>query len=165
MSTGSGSSGGPGAGYRVEVDGLRTFAGQVRKLLEEFQEHADGGKAHNQSGVGRSAFGTFAEAQALHDKYEAMRDGLRDVLFALHDAIDEAQQKADLTAANYEEQEHETSRHLKVASDGWSVGSPQATPATYTVANRRTPVTGTVPTPKDPTPGTPTGGVDPHETW
>ncbi|AUG77470.1 hypothetical protein CFP65_2648 [Kitasatospora sp. MMS16-BH015] len=168
MSTGSGSSGGPGAGYRVEVDGLRAFAGQVRKLLDEFQAHADGGKAHIQSGVGRSAFGTFAEAQTLHEKYETMRDGLRDVLFALHDAIDEAQRKADLTATNYEEQEHETSRHLKVASDGWSVGNPNTvTPTTYTTAVRPTTtvVTGPVSSPKDPGAGTPPVTGTPNETW
>ncbi|WP_441245906.1 hypothetical protein [Kitasatospora sp. McL0602] len=169
MSTGSGSSGGSGAGYRVEVDSLRAFATQVRRLLDEFQANADGSKAHIQSGIGRSAFGTFAEAQELHDRYEVMRDGLRDVLNALHEAIDEAQRKADLTATNYEEQEHETTHHLKVAGDGWSVGSPLP-PVTTRVSYAAAPrppgiVTGPVPTPGPPTGSSPVGGGDPHETW
>ncbi|WP_405017629.1 hypothetical protein OHV05_11750 [Kitasatospora sp. NBC_00070] len=119
MSTGNGG----GAGYRVEVDNLRAFASQVRGLLDEFQARADGSRTHGQSGVGRSAFGTFPEAQALFDKYELMRDSLRAVLDMLQDAINETQHKAELTAANYEEQEAETTRGLKVNSDGWSVGS------------------------------------------
>lgn len=165
MSTGTGSSGGSGAGYRVEVDSLRAFASQVRKLLSEFQANADGTRTHGQSGVGRGAFGTFAEAQALHDKYENMRDGLRNVLNALQDAIDEAQRKADLTAANYEEQEHETSRHLKVDSDGWSVGNPStATQATY--SNRLpTRAASPAPSPKPPAGSAPAGGGEPQATW
>ncbi|WP_035848826.1 hypothetical protein [Kitasatospora azatica] len=106
------------------MDNLRAFAGQVRGLLSEFQESADGPTTHTKSGVGRGSFGEFAEATALHDQYDMMRDGLRDVLTALHGAIDEAQRKADLTATNYEEQEQHTKQRLKVTSDGWSVASP-----------------------------------------
>ncbi len=127
MSTGTGSSGGSGSGYRVEVDNLRAFAAQVRKLLQEFQEYADGTKAHGQSGIGANAFGTFAEAQALHAQYETMRDGLRDVMNQLQDAVDDAHRKAELTATNYEEHEHSTSQTLKLASDGWSVANPSVT--------------------------------------
>ncbi|MDH6126657.1 hypothetical protein [Kitasatospora sp. GP82] len=164
MSTGSGSSGGSGAGYRVEVDGLRAFATQVRGLLSEFQTSADGTRTHGQSGVGRAAFGSFAEAEALHDKYEAMRDGLRDVLNALQDAIDEAQRKADLTAANYEEQEDETARHLKVGSDGWSVGNPSAA-VTRAAYGSRTGTSGQAPSPKAPAGSAPAGSGDPQPTW
>ncbi|PYC84400.1 hypothetical protein C7C46_07910 [Streptomyces tateyamensis] len=109
--------------------GLRTFAGQVRGLLEEFQQSADGPATHTKSGVGRGSFGEFAEATALHDQYDMMRDGLRDVLTALHAAIDEAQRKADLTATGYEEQEHHTAQRLKVSPDGWSLGTPASPPA------------------------------------
>ncbi|MFE9428098.1 hypothetical protein ACFYNO_34665 [Kitasatospora sp. NPDC006697] len=116
-----------GTGYQVEVDSLRAFAGQVRSLLAEFQASADGKTAHAKSGIGRGSFGEFAEATALHDQYDVMRDGLKDVLIALHQLIDEAQQKADLTATNYEEQERDTTQRLKVTSDGWSVGSPATT--------------------------------------
>jgi hypothetical protein len=127
-STGSGSPGGAGTGYRVEVANLRAFAGQVRGLLAEFQAN----------GVTRGSFGDFAEAKALHDQYDLMRDGLRDVLTALQEAVDEAQRKADLTATNYEEQEHRTAQRLKVGSDGWSVGAVGpvngASVATYSAA-------------------------------
>lgn len=124
--TGSGS----GAGYRVEVDSLRAFAGQVRGLLQEFESTADGATTHARSGIGRGSFGTFAEATAFHDQYERMRDGLRDVLNALQEAIDEVQRKADLTAASYEDQEHRTAQRLALASDGWSVsGGGFGTPA------------------------------------
>ncbi|MFG2823453.1 hypothetical protein ACGFX4_29015 [Kitasatospora sp. NPDC048365] len=121
MSTGTG-----GSGYRVEVDNLRAFATQVRGLLGEFQARADGSKVHGQSGVGRDAFGTFAEAQELYLRYAEMRDSLRHVLDVIYDAIDEAQQKADRTAANYEDQEYETSRAMKLSDDGWSVPSQSA---------------------------------------
>ncbi|WP_280666495.1 MULTISPECIES: hypothetical protein [unclassified Kitasatospora] len=123
---------GVGSGYRVEVDSLRAFAGQVRGLLQEFQSTADGATTHARTGIGRGSFGTFAEATAIHDQYELMRDGLRDVLNALQEAIDEAQRKADLTAANYEDQEHRTARSLSLASDGWSVGSAPSSPPTPT---------------------------------
>ncbi|GAA0667817.1 hypothetical protein GCM10010193_19460 [Kitasatospora atroaurantiaca] len=165
MSTGTGSSGGSGAGYRVEVDGLRAFASQVRGLLSEFQAAADGTRTHGQSGVGRSAFGTFAEAEALHDKYEAMRDGLRDVLNALQDAIDEAQRKADLTAANYEEQEHETSRHLKVSGDGWSVGNPSATTQAMYSSSATTRPSSPTASPRPPAGSAPAGSGEPQPTW
>jgi hypothetical protein len=105
------------------VDSLRAFAGQVRGLLAEFQAHADPERAHAGSGIGRGSFGDFAEATALHNQYDQMRDALRDVLKALHDAIDEAQHRADLTAGNYEDQEHRTVRALTVDPDGWSVGA------------------------------------------
>ncbi|MCX4748767.1 DUF2563 family protein [Kitasatospora sp. NBC_01287] len=128
----SGAGAGAGSGYQVEVDSLRAFAGQVRGLLAEFQQSADGPTTHARTGVGSGSFGQFAEAKALHDQYDLMRDGLRDVLTALQEAIDDAQSKADLTATNYEEQEHDTARSLRVSSDGWSVGtlatsSPAAT--------------------------------------
>ena len=164
MSTGSGSSGGSGAGYRVEVDSLRAFATQVRGLLDEFQTSADGTRTHGLSGVGATAFGTFAEAQTLNQKYEDMRDGLRDVLNALHDAIDEAQKRADLTASNYEEQEHESSRHIKVAADGWSVDGPTAAPpVTHAVYRSNPPLRPTGPT--TPAGGAPAGGGGPQPTW
>ncbi|WP_035793507.1 DUF2563 family protein [Kitasatospora mediocidica] len=108
------------------MDSLRAFAGQVRGLLKEFQSSADGATTHARTGIGRGSFGTFAEANAIHDQYELMRDGLRDVLNALQEAIDEAQRKADQTAASYEDQEHRTAQGLKVTSDGWSVGSASA---------------------------------------
>ncbi|MGW4646066.1 hypothetical protein [Kitasatospora sp. NPDC004289] len=152
-----------GKGYRVEVDSLRAFATQVRGLLDEFQSRADGTRTHGQTGVARSAFGSFPEAQALHQQYELTRDGLRDVLLLLQDAIDEAQRKADLTASNYEEQETETTRHLKLNTDGWSVGAGNpAVPVSYTTTQR--PITG--PTPKPPTPSaSPVGSGDPQSTW
>ncbi|GAA3054162.1 hypothetical protein GCM10020229_77320 [Kitasatospora albolonga] len=152
-----------GKGYRVEVDSLRAFATQVRGLLDEFQSRADGTRTHGQTGVANSAFGSFAEANALREKYEATRDGLRDVLGLLQDAIDDAQRKADLTASNYEEQESETARHLKVNSDGWSVGSGSTTrPASY--HSPQSPSSG--PTPRAQAPGaTPTGSGGPQSTW
>ncbi|GJF30140.1 hypothetical protein KNE206_28400 [Kitasatospora sp. NE20-6] len=161
MSTGSGSSGGSGTGYRVEVDNLRAFASQVRGLLGEFEASAGGSRVHGQSGVGRSAFGTFPEAEALHAKYELMRDNLRRVLDALQDAIDEAQHKAELTARNYEEQEHETSHSLKVNSDGWSVGNT-ATPVTASYTGRSTPGAAG---PKGPVGPSPAGSGDPQPSW
>lgn len=123
-SSGPGTAGGAGSGYQVEVDSLRAFAGQVRGLLAEFQQSADGSTTHARTGVGSTSFGEFAEATALYDQYGLMRDGLRDVLTMLQEAIDDAQRKADLTASNYENQEHETARSLQVSSDGWSVGAP-----------------------------------------
>lgn len=124
MSTGTGSSGGSGSGYRVEVENLRAFATQVRRLLEEFQQYADGTKAHGQSSIGASAFGSFAEAKDLHTQYGVMQDGLRDVMNQLQEALDDAHRKAELTAANYEEQEHGTAQSLKLDTDGWSVANP-----------------------------------------
>ncbi|WP_406198928.1 hypothetical protein OH807_15625 [Kitasatospora sp. NBC_01560] len=130
---GTGSTGGAGSGYRVEVEQLRAFAAQVRGLLAEFQHHADGTATHGRSGVGTSAFGTFAEATDVHGRYQTMRDGLRDVLNQLQEAVDEAQKKAELTATNYEEQERRTAGKLKLGDDGWSVASPSATStAAYT---------------------------------
>ncbi|MGK4581033.1 hypothetical protein [Kitasatospora sp. HPMI-4] len=161
MSTGTGSTGGAGAGYRVEVDNLRAFASQVRGLLGEFEASASGNRAHGQSGVGAGAFGNFAEAQALHAKYEYMRDGLRDVLNVIQDAIDDAQRKADLTANNYEEQEQETSRSLRVNSDGWSVGSASA-PVSQAGYTSRAASTGATKTPAG---GPSAGSSEPHPTW
>ncbi|MGW6916034.1 hypothetical protein ACWGB8_19790 [Kitasatospora sp. NPDC054939] len=128
---GTGSTGGGGAGYRVEVEQLRAFAAQVRGLLDEFQRHADGTRTHGQSGIAKSSFGTFAEAVELHGRYQTMRDSLRDVLNQLQQAVDEAQRKAELTATNYEEQERSTSQGLKVKldGDGWSVQQPSASSA------------------------------------
>ncbi|MDH6121512.1 hypothetical protein ABH930_005509 [Kitasatospora sp. GAS204A] len=135
-SSGAGTSSGAGSGYQVEVDSLRAFAGQVRGLLAEFQQSADGPTTHARTGVGGTSFGDFAEATALHNQYDLMRDGLRDVLSMLHGAIDDAQHKADLTASNYENQEHETARSLQVSSDGWSIGTPASSSsvATYGAA-------------------------------
>ncbi|MET8702582.1 hypothetical protein ACFVUH_34565 [Kitasatospora sp. NPDC058032] len=124
---GTGSTGGAGRGYRVEVEQLRAFAAQVRLLLHEFQRHADGTATHGRSGIGSTALGTFAEATELHGRYQTMRDGLRDVLNQLQEAVDEAQKKAELTATNYEEQEHRTKKKLKLGDDGWSVANPSAT--------------------------------------
>ncbi|MEU1420959.1 MULTISPECIES: hypothetical protein [unclassified Kitasatospora] len=133
MSTGTGSTGGAGGGYRVEVEQLRAFAAQVRLLLAEFERHADGTRTHGQSAVGKTSFGTFAEATELHGRYQTMRDGLRDVLNQLQEAVDEAQKKAELTATNYQEQEHRTAGKLKLGDDGWSVAAPSATStAAYT---------------------------------
>ncbi|WP_405013140.1 hypothetical protein [Kitasatospora sp. NBC_01539] len=165
MSTGSGSSGGSGAGYRVEVDNLRAFASQVRGLLGEFEASANGSRVHGQSGVGRSAFGTFPEAEALHAKYELMRDNLRIVLDQIQGTIEAAQRKAELTATNYEDQEHETSRTLKVNSDGWSVGNTATpSPASYNPAasNR---AGGPAVGPKGPTGTSPAGSGDPQPSW
>lgn len=153
-----------GNGYRVEVDNLRAFASQVRGLLSEFEARADGSRTHGASGVGRAAFGTFPEAQALFDKYEVMRDGLRDVMNLMQDAVDDAQRKAELTATNYEEQETETSRNLKVNSDGWSVGNTTTTvsPASYTSPSRSSAAQSS---PRPPTGVTPAGSGEPQSTW
>ncbi|MFB7474101.1 hypothetical protein [Kitasatospora sp. NPDC056184] len=124
---GTGSTGGSGRGYRVEVEQLRAFAAQVRLLLAEFQHHADGNATHGRSGIGPTSLGTFAEATDLHGRYQTMRDGLRDVLNQLQEAVDEAQKKAELTATNYEEQEQQTKSKLKLGDDGWSVANPSAT--------------------------------------
>ncbi|MFE4514764.1 hypothetical protein ACFRMQ_11315 [Kitasatospora sp. NPDC056783] len=126
-STGTGSTGGTGQGYRIEIEQLRTFAGQVRVLLADFQKHADGTDAHGRSGIGKSAFGTFAEATEIHGRYGTMRDALRDVLNQLQEAVNDAQLKADLTATNYEEQDQHTASKLKLGDDGWSVADPSAT--------------------------------------
>ncbi|MGF1428831.1 hypothetical protein [Kitasatospora sp. LaBMicrA B282] len=128
---GSGGSGGAGSGYQVEVGSLRTFAGQVRGLLAEFQQHADGPTTHARSGIGSESLGTFAEATALRNQYDLMRDGLRDVLTALQEAIDDSQKKADLTADNYDRQEQDTVQSLRVSDDGWSVGTLPGSPLTY----------------------------------
>ncbi|WP_158835497.1 hypothetical protein [Streptomyces sp. NRRL S-350] len=125
--TGTGSTGGAGQGYRVEIEQLRTFAGQVRLMLADFQKHADGTDTHGRSGIGKNAFGTFAEATEIHGRYATMRDALRDVLNQLQEAVNEAQQKAELTATNYEEQDQHTARKLKLGGDGWSVQQPSAT--------------------------------------
>ncbi|WP_030059770.1 MULTISPECIES: hypothetical protein [Streptomyces] len=127
MGTGTGTTGGSGQGYRVEVEQLRTFAGQVRLMLADFQKHADGTNTHGRSGLGKNAFGTFAEATEIHGRYSTMRDALRDVLNQLQEAVDEAQQKAELTATNYEEQDQHTAGKLKLGGDGWSVDKPSAT--------------------------------------
>ncbi|MGW3232234.1 hypothetical protein [Kitasatospora sp. NPDC001095] len=134
-STGTGSTGGAGQGYRIEVEQLRTFAGQVRLLLADFQKHADGTDAHGRSAIGKNAFGTFAEATEIHSRYGTMRDALRDVLNQLQDAVNEAQQKADLTAVNYEEQDRHAAIKLKVGDDGWSVANPSASSQAATQQN------------------------------
>ncbi|MER7768186.1 hypothetical protein [Kitasatospora sp. NPDC096140] len=127
--TGTGSTGGAGQGYRVEIEQLRAFAGQVRLLLADFQKHADGTDTHGRSGVGKNAFGEFAEATEIHGRYSTMRDALRDVLNQLQEAVNEAQLNADLTATNYEEHDQHTAQKLKLKlnGDGWSVAQPSAT--------------------------------------
>lgn len=165
MGTGSGSSGGAGAGFRVEVESLRAFASQVRGLLGEFEASAGGSRVHAQSGVGASAFGSFPEAQALHEKYELMRDSLRSLLERLQDAIDEAQRKADLTADNYEEHERETSQNLKLNTDGWSVGNTNSlATASYRPASTGH-AAGPSVGPKGPVGSSPAGSGDPQPTW
>ncbi|MFJ6383738.1 hypothetical protein ACIQI7_27500 [Kitasatospora sp. NPDC092039] len=134
--TGTGSTGGAGQGYRVEVEQLRAFAGQVRLLLADFQKNADGTDAHGRSAIGKNAFGTFAEATEIHGRYGTMRDALRDVLNQLQEAVNEAQRKADLTAANYEEQDHHTAAKLKLGDDGWSVAHPSASSRAAAEQNR-----------------------------
>ncbi|MFB7663722.1 hypothetical protein ACFC1R_07170 [Kitasatospora sp. NPDC056138] len=144
------------------MDSLRAFATQVRGLLGEFQASADGNRTHGQSGVGAGAFGNFAEAQALHTKYEEMRNGLRDVLNLLQDWIDEAQRKADLTASNYEEQEQETAHSLRVSGDGWSVDSvsTNVSQAGYSSRSAAPASGGSAGVSK-----APAGTGEPHPTW
>ncbi|MET8625390.1 hypothetical protein ABZW30_16850 [Kitasatospora sp. NPDC004669] len=127
MGAGTGSTGGNGQGYRVEVEQLRTFAGQVRLLLKTFEKDANGTSTHGLSGIGKDAFGTFAEATEIHGRYGTMRDALRDVLNQLQGAIDEAQKSAELTATNYEEHDQHVAKKLMLADDGWSVADPSAT--------------------------------------
>ncbi|MEU4118130.1 hypothetical protein AB0F71_27005 [Kitasatospora sp. NPDC028055] len=136
MGTGTGSTGGANQGYRVEVEQLRTFAGQVRLLLKEFEKDANGSTTHGRSGIGKTAFGTFAEATEIHGRYSTMRDALRDVLNQLQQAIDQAQKKAELTATNYEEQDQHVSTKLKLSGDGWSVAAPSATSEVAYQANQ-----------------------------
>ncbi|MFD5462718.1 hypothetical protein ACFWIQ_07795 [Kitasatospora sp. NPDC127059] len=136
MGSGTGSTGGANQGYRVEIEQLRTFAGQVRILLKEFEKDANGSATHGRSGLGKSAFGTFAEATEIHGRYSTMRDALRDVLNQLQQAIDEAQKKADLTATNYEEHDQHVSRKLTLSGDGWSVAQPSATSEVAYQANQ-----------------------------
>ncbi|MBD0692288.1 hypothetical protein [Streptomyces sp. CBMA123] len=136
MGSGTGSTGGANQGYRVEVEQLRTFAGQVRILLKEFEKDANGSATHGRSGLGKTAFGTFAEATEIHGRYSTMRDALRDVLNQLQQAIDEAQKKAELTATNYEEHEQHVSRKLTLSGDGWSVAQPSATSEVAYQANQ-----------------------------
>ncbi|MDH6707121.1 hypothetical protein P3T27_003850 [Kitasatospora sp. MAA19] len=124
MATGTGTTGGGGQGYRVEVEQLRAFAAQVRLLLAEFQHHADGTDTHGRSGVAKTSFGTFAEATEIHNRYNTMRDGLRDVLNQLQQAVDDAQKNAELTATNYEEHDQHTAKKLKLGDDGWSIANP-----------------------------------------
>ncbi|KJS61774.1 hypothetical protein [Streptomyces rubellomurinus] len=126
MSTGTGSTGGAGQGYRVEVEQLRTFAGHVRVMLRTFQNDANGTTTHGRTAVGKSAFGTFAEATELHERYQSMRDALRDILNALEKAVDDAQRNAELTATGYEEHENHTAKSLKLAGDGWSAANSSA---------------------------------------
>ncbi|MFE5582935.1 hypothetical protein [Kitasatospora sp. NPDC056531] len=126
MGSGTGSTGGNGQGYRVEIEQLRTFAGQVRLLLKAFEKDANGDSTHGLSGIGKDAFGTFAEATEIHDRYGTMRDALRDVLNQLQSAINDAQHHAELTATNYEEHDQHVATKLKLSDDGWSVAQPSA---------------------------------------
>ncbi|MFJ7247911.1 hypothetical protein ACIQWA_25235 [Kitasatospora sp. NPDC098652] len=136
MGTGTGSTGGANQGYRVEVEQLRTFAGQVRLLLKEFEKDANGSTTHGRSGIGKTAFGTFAEATEIHGRYSTMRDALRDVLNQLQDAINDAQRNAELTATNYEEQDQHVGKKLKLSGDGWSVAAPSASSEVAYQANQ-----------------------------
>ncbi|MFI9786221.1 hypothetical protein ACIHEI_22410 [Kitasatospora sp. NPDC051984] len=148
-----------GKGFQVEVDSLRAFAAQVRGLLKEFEDGAGGAKVHGQTGLAPAAFGTFAEAMALHAKYGQMRDALKEVLDGIQQAIDEAQRNADRTATNYEENEHDTSKHLKLASDGWSTVAPSpvtSTQRTTSAAPQAAPPAGNV---------SPAGSGEPRPQW
>jgi len=160
VSTGTGSTG--GSGYRVEVDSLRAFATQVRGLLSEFESGAGGNRVNGQTGVAPSAFGHFAEAEALHKKYEVMRANLSDVLIALQEAIEDAQHKADLTATNYEEQEQETSRKLTVNGDGWSVGNSRGSVQPGSFASGPTSSSRPLPPTSN---SSPAGAGEPQQTW
>ncbi|MEV4558967.1 hypothetical protein AB0K51_18530 [Kitasatospora sp. NPDC049285] len=153
-----------GNGYRVEVDSLRAFAAQVRGLLKEFEDGAGGSKVHGMTSVGSSAFGNFAEAEALHAKYGEMRDTLKQVLDGLQAAIDEVQQRAERTATNYEEQEHGTVRQMKLDSDGWSVGGAPTLRTTSSAGSRSR---SGVPQDSRPPAGnsSPAGSGEPHPTW
>ncbi|MFJ5234279.1 hypothetical protein ACIQBJ_30795 [Kitasatospora sp. NPDC088391] len=128
-----------GKGYQVEVDSLRAFAAQVRNLLKEFEEGAGSQKVYGSTGLGGNAFGTFPEAQELHAKYSEMRVGLAKVMDQIQTAIDYAQQNAEHTATNYEEQEKATRQHMTLASDGWSATWDQASLDRADVASGRTP--------------------------
>ncbi|MFD8593937.1 hypothetical protein ACFV1L_02925 [Kitasatospora sp. NPDC059646] len=148
-----------GKGYQVEVESLRAFAAQVRGLLKEFEDGAGGAKVHGQTGLAGTAFGTFPEAEALHAKYAEMRDSLKLVLDQIQQSIDEAQQNADRTATNYEEQEHDASKHLRLASDGWSTVGPTSgtsNPRTATAAPQAKPPTSNV---------SPAGSGEPRPQW
>ncbi|KDN85399.1 hypothetical protein [Kitasatospora cheerisanensis] len=148
-----------GKGYQVEVESLRAFAAQVRGLLKEFEDGAGGAKVHGQTGLAATAFGTFPEAEALHAKYGEMRDGLKRVLDQIQESIDEAQRNADRTAMNYEEQEHDASKHLRLASDGWSTVGPSSGTAnvrTAAAAPQAKPPTGNV---------SPAGSGEPGSGW
>ncbi|GAA2798161.1 hypothetical protein GCM10010441_24080 [Kitasatospora paracochleata] len=114
------------SGFQVEVDNLRAFAAQVRRLLSDFEANAGGGRVHALSSVAGGAFGGFAEAQDLHAKYQDMSNHLRSVLDLIYDAIDDSQRKADMTATNYEEHEHQTAQTLRLSDDGWSTAPPPA---------------------------------------
>ncbi|GAA2745437.1 hypothetical protein [Kitasatospora cinereorecta] len=129
------------SGFQVEVDNLRAFAAQVRRLLSDFEANANGNKVHAMSSVAGGAFGGFVEAQDLHTKYLDMTDQLRRVLFLIYDAIDDAQRKADLTATNYEEHEHQTAQALKLNDDGWSAAPPPATQVRSTSGQTTRPAT------------------------
>lgn len=109
-----------GKGFQVEVDSLRAFAAQVRGLLKEFEEGAGSSKVYGSTGLGANAFGSFPEAQELHAKYSDMRVALSKVMADIQTAIDYAQQNAEHTATNYEEQEKATRQHMTLAHDGWS---------------------------------------------
>ncbi len=148
-----------GKGYQVEVESLRAFAAQVRGLLKEFEDGAGGAKVHGQTGLAGTAFGTFPEAEALHQKYGNMRDALRDVLGEIQQSIDEAQRNADRTATNYEEQEHDASKHLTLAGDGWSTVGPNSassSPRTTSAAPQTRPPAGNV---------SPAGSGEPRPEW
>ncbi|MFJ9694202.1 hypothetical protein [Kitasatospora sp. NPDC101183] len=129
MSSGTGSTGGTGQGYRVEVEQLRMFASHVRVMLRTFETDANGRTTHGRTGLGKDVFGTFAEATEVHGRYESMRNALRDILDQLQKAVDEAQHKAELTASGYEEHEQRTAKKLKLklGGDGWSPATPSDT--------------------------------------
>ncbi|BAJ28655.1 MULTISPECIES: hypothetical protein [Kitasatospora] len=112
-----------GNGFQIEVDNLRAFAAQVRRLLSEFEGSAGSSEVYGRSGISPAAFGDFPEAQALHAKYSLMRSELSSRLQMIQDAIDSVQQKADYTANNYDEQEQDTRKHVTLASDGWTPAS------------------------------------------
>lgn len=91
-----------GGGQRVDTDDLREFAKRVRGLLKDFGEGAGGKETHGRTGVSCTAFGSFGEATAMGNQYNAMRDALRDVLNQLESAVDDAQKDVNGTADDFE---------------------------------------------------------------
>ncbi|MFJ6216430.1 hypothetical protein ACIQGZ_24340 [Streptomyces sp. NPDC092296] len=124
-----------GSGYRVQVENLQDFAKKVRGLLSEFDAGANGERAHADSAFAAGSLGPFAEARQLSDAYGNMREGLRDMLDLLYQAVDGAQKNADATARNYDEQEHGTAADLRYDSTG---SGPAAAPPSAAAVEKST---------------------------